>query len=97
MSPISNIALRPHFGPAQPDTCVAPAIRASTRACHRARVLGQYREAGVLLWRGYGIARFVAQCFGNDEDTATKGRQMPVVSTCATLSILLYITAGMHA
>ncbi|KAH8114324.1 thiamine diphosphate-binding protein [Phellopilus nigrolimitatus] len=41
-------------------------------------VLGQYREVGVLLWRGLAIDEFVAQCFGNEEDEATKGRQMPV-------------------
>lgn len=43
------------------------------------RVLGQYREVGVLLWRGLPVDEYVAQCFGNDEDKATKGRQMPVV------------------
>lgn len=34
---------------------------------------------GVLLWRGFGIDAAMAQCFGNEEDTSTKGRQMPVV------------------
>ena len=34
---------------------------------------------GVLLWRGFGIDAAMAQCFGNEEDAATKGRQMPVV------------------
>lgn len=33
---------------------------------------------GVLLWRGWGIDAAMAQCFGNHEDTASKGRQMPV-------------------
>ncbi|EIM86102.1 branched-chain alpha-keto acid dehydrogenase E1-alpha subunit [Stereum hirsutum FP-91666 SS1] len=41
-------------------------------------VLGQYRELGVLLWRGYGIDAAMAQCFGNQDDTSSKGRQMPV-------------------
>ncbi|KAJ7600930.1 thiamine diphosphate-binding protein [Mycena floridula] len=41
-------------------------------------VLGQYREMGVLLWRGFTINDVMAQCFGNYEDTSGKGRQMPV-------------------
>ncbi|KAF9483521.1 hypothetical protein BDN70DRAFT_873833 [Pholiota conissans] len=41
-------------------------------------VLGQYREMGVLLWRGFSIDQVMAQCFGNEEDTSGKGRQMPV-------------------
>ncbi|RDB17954.1 2-oxoisovalerate dehydrogenase subunit alpha, mitochondrial [Hypsizygus marmoreus] len=41
-------------------------------------VLGQYREMGVLLWRGFGLDNVMAQCFGNAEDTSGKGRQMPV-------------------
>jgi len=41
-------------------------------------VLGQYREVGVLLWRKLPVEEYMAQCFGNDEDKATKGRQMPV-------------------
>ncbi|KAJ4482312.1 thiamine diphosphate-binding protein [Lentinula aciculospora] len=41
-------------------------------------VLGQYREMGVLLWRGFGLDNVMAQCFGNHEDTSSKGRQMPV-------------------
>ena len=43
------------------------------------RVLGQYRELGVLLWREWGIDAAMAQCFGNEQDMASKGRQMPVV------------------
>jgi hypothetical protein len=34
---------------------------------------------GVLLWRGFTVDAAMAQCFGNEEDAATKGRQMPVV------------------
>ncbi|KAJ8583586.1 hypothetical protein M405DRAFT_917086 [Rhizopogon salebrosus TDB-379] len=41
-------------------------------------VLAQYREAGVLLWRGFPLGGIMAQCFGNHEDTSSKGRQMPV-------------------
>ncbi|THH19092.1 hypothetical protein EW146_g2018 [Bondarzewia mesenterica] len=41
-------------------------------------VLGQYRELGVLLWRGWGIDTAMCQCFGNEEDFSSKGRQMPV-------------------
>ncbi|KAI0087055.1 branched-chain alpha-keto acid dehydrogenase E1-alpha subunit [Irpex rosettiformis] len=41
-------------------------------------VLGQYREMGVLLWRGFTYDEVMAQCFGNHEDTCTKGKQMPV-------------------
>ncbi|EIN12930.1 hypothetical protein PUNSTDRAFT_50148 [Punctularia strigosozonata HHB-11173 SS5] len=41
-------------------------------------VLGQYREMGVLLWRGFGIEAVMNQCFGNEGDTSGKGRQMPV-------------------
>jgi hypothetical protein len=38
---------------------------------------------GVLLWRGFSVDAAMAQCFGNEEDAATKGRQMPVVrNTC---------------
>jgi len=41
-------------------------------------VLGQYREMGVLLWRGFDLDSVMAQCFGNQDDLATKGKQMPV-------------------
>lgn len=40
--------------------------------------MGQYREMGVLLWRGFSINSVMAQCLGNEEDAGTKGRQMPV-------------------
>lgn len=40
-------------------------------------IYGQYREAGVLVWRGFTIEQFIDQCFGNDSDNG-KGRQMPV-------------------
>lgn len=40
-------------------------------------VYGQYREVGVLLWRGFTLQELVDQCYGNRDD-AGKGRQMPV-------------------
>ncbi|XP_023525580.1 2-oxoisovalerate dehydrogenase subunit alpha 1, mitochondrial-like [Cucurbita pepo subsp. pepo] len=40
-------------------------------------VLAQYREPGVLLWRGFGLQEFADQVFGNRSDYG-KGRQMPI-------------------
>ncbi|XP_015517590.2 2-oxoisovalerate dehydrogenase subunit alpha, mitochondrial [Neodiprion lecontei] len=40
-------------------------------------VYAQYREAGVLLWRGFKLKQFMNQCYGNCEDIG-KGKQMPV-------------------
>ncbi|XP_013400822.1 2-oxoisovalerate dehydrogenase subunit alpha, mitochondrial-like isoform X2 [Lingula anatina] len=40
-------------------------------------VFGQYREAGVLLWRGFSLYNCMSQCYGNVDDAA-HGRQMPV-------------------
>lgn len=40
-------------------------------------IFAQYREAGVLLWRGYKLDQFMNQCYGNEEDKG-KGKQMPV-------------------
>jgi len=40
-------------------------------------VYGQYREAGVLLHRGYSLDQFMNQCYGNSQDGG-KGKQMPV-------------------
>ncbi|KAJ8308249.1 hypothetical protein KUTeg_013123 [Tegillarca granosa] len=40
-------------------------------------VFGQYREAGVLMWRGFKLIQFMDQCYGNHDDLG-KGRQMPV-------------------
>lgn len=40
-------------------------------------VYGQYREAGVLLYRGFTLDQFMAQCYGNKLDNG-KGRQMPI-------------------
>ncbi|XP_066590675.1 2-oxoisovalerate dehydrogenase subunit alpha, mitochondrial-like [Prorops nasuta] len=40
-------------------------------------IYAQYREVGVLLWRGQDLIKFMDQCYGNCDDIA-KGRQMPV-------------------
>ncbi|GAY62121.1 hypothetical protein CUMW_215320 [Citrus unshiu] len=40
-------------------------------------VVPQYREPGVLLWRGFSMQEFANQCFGNKADYG-KGRQMPI-------------------
>ncbi|CAN4115332.1 unnamed protein product [Withania somnifera] len=40
-------------------------------------IFPQYREPGVLLWRGFTIQEFANQLFGNKNDYG-KGRQMPI-------------------
>lgn len=40
-------------------------------------VFPQYREPGVLLWRGFNLQEFTNQLFGNKYDYG-KGRQMPI-------------------
>ncbi|XP_078433962.1 thiamine diphosphate-binding fold (THDP-binding) superfamily protein [Wolffia australiana] len=40
-------------------------------------IFPQYREAGVLLWRGFTLQEFANQCLGNKFDYG-KGRQMPI-------------------
>ena len=40
-------------------------------------VFAQYREAGVLMWRGFSLQQFADHCFLNADDLS-KGRQMPV-------------------
>merc|ERR1712226_1385577 len=40
-------------------------------------IYAQYREVGVLLWRGFSLERAMNQCFGNAHDPG-KGKQMPV-------------------
>ncbi|XP_055333706.1 2-oxoisovalerate dehydrogenase subunit alpha, mitochondrial-like [Paramacrobiotus metropolitanus] len=37
----------------------------------------QYREAGLLMWRGFTLDQFMDQCYGNEDDLG-KGKQMPV-------------------
>lgn len=43
----------------------------------RCLLLTQYREPGVLLWRGFSMLQFAHQCFATTGDLG-KGRQMPV-------------------
>ena len=40
-------------------------------------IFAQYREVGVLLWRGFTVQQCADQCFSNEADLG-KGRQMPV-------------------
>lgn len=40
-------------------------------------MLAQYREQGLLMWRGFTLEQFTNQCFGNDLDLG-RGRQMPI-------------------
>jgi 2-oxoisovalerate dehydrogenase E1 component alpha subunit len=40
-------------------------------------VFAQYREPGILLWRGFPLQNFADQCFSNIDDLG-HGRQMPV-------------------
>ncbi|KAJ3116234.1 hypothetical protein HK100_001126 [Physocladia obscura] len=40
-------------------------------------IFGQYRETGVLLYRGFTIQQCMHQCYSNEKDLG-KGRQMPV-------------------
>jgi len=40
-------------------------------------IWAQYREAGMLMWRGFPIDAFLSQCYGNMHDLG-KGRNMPV-------------------
>jgi len=47
-------------------------------------VFAQYREAGVLMWRGFTLEQFCNQCFSNDLDLG-RGRQMPVHYGCRAL------------
>ncbi|XVE86514.1 hypothetical protein DITRI_Ditri18aG0039800 [Diplodiscus trichospermus] len=47
-------------------------------------VFPQYREPGVLLWRGFTLQEFANQCLGNKADYG-KGRQMPIHYGCNKL------------
>ncbi|CAL1289213.1 unnamed protein product [Larinioides sclopetarius] len=50
-------------------------------------IYGQYREAGVLMYRGFTLDQFVNQCYGNKNDIS-KGRQMPVHYGLKTLNFV---------
>ena len=47
-------------------------------------IFAQYREAGVLMWRGFTLDQFCNQCFSNDLDLG-RGKQMPVHYGCRAL------------
>lgn len=47
----------------------------------------QYREAGVLFWRGFPITQYVHQMFGDAQDLA-HGRQMPNHFGCRELNVV---------
>ena len=48
-------------------------------------IFAQYREPGLLMWRGFTLEQFCNQCFSNDLDLG-KGRQMPVHYGCRALN-----------
>ncbi|EWC46821.1 hypothetical protein DRE_03833 [Drechslerella stenobrocha 248] len=48
-------------------------------------IYAQYREAGVLMYRGYGLDEFMNQCFANRKDHG-KGRNMPIHYTSKRLN-----------
>jgi len=50
-------------------------------------VFGQYREAGVLMYRGFGLEQFCHQCYGNMNDLG-KGKQMPIHYGSAELNFV---------
>jgi len=47
-------------------------------------IFAQYRELGVLLYRGFTVQQAADQCFSNEDDLG-KGRQMPVHYGCRVL------------
>lgn len=48
-------------------------------------IFAQYREAGMLMWRGFSLDQFCNQCFSNDLDLG-RGRQMPIHYGCRALN-----------
>jgi 2-oxoisovalerate dehydrogenase E1 component alpha subunit len=48
-------------------------------------IFAQYREQGLLMWRGFSLEQFSNSCFTNDADLG-KGRQMPVHYGCRALN-----------
>ncbi|CAJ1025218.1 putative Dehydrogenase E1 component [Leishmania utingensis] len=55
----------------------AAVIGAAAGLASNDELFAQYREAGILTYRGYTIPEFIAQCMGNCE-CDLKGRQMPI-------------------
>ncbi|KAH9925383.1 branched-chain alpha-keto acid dehydrogenase E1-alpha subunit [Epithele typhae] len=56
----------------------AAIIGSAAAFAHDDEVLAQYRESGVLLFRGFGLDNIMNQCFGTHLDSSGKGKQMPV-------------------
>lgn len=56
------------------DQCV---LTGSSFVATNLNTILQYREPGLLLWRGFTLQEFANQCFGNKADYG-KGRQMPI-------------------
>lgn len=50
-------------------------------------VYAQYREIGVLIWRGFGLDNLMNQCYGNRMDLG-KGKQMPVHFGCKNINFV---------
>jgi 2-oxoisovalerate dehydrogenase E1 component alpha subunit len=50
-------------------------------------VFPSYREQGAFFWRGYGIANYIHQLYGNVKDPV-KGRQMPVHHSANWLNLV---------
>ena len=61
---MNDLAHQPPLCPARNAPCVA-------------QVFGQYREQGVLLWRGFTPRDCADQCYSNALEQG-KGRQMPI-------------------
>ncbi|XP_067640970.1 2-oxoisovalerate dehydrogenase subunit alpha, mitochondrial [Eurosta solidaginis] len=55
----------------------AVAIGSAAALEMRDLIYAQYREAGVLVWRGFTVEQFIDQCYGNCDDLG-RGKQMPV-------------------
>lgn len=55
-------------------------------------VAAQYREAGVLLFRGFGYDNVMNQCFGTYLDSSSQGKQMPIVRVSLPTSIATALT-----
>ena len=51
-------------------------------------IFAQYRELGVLFYRGFTLQQAADQCFSNEGDLG-KGRQMPVHYGCAALKYVV--------
>lgn len=50
-------------------------------------VYGQYREAGVLMWRGFSLSQFANQLYSNEKDIG-KGRQIPLSYGCKEINFI---------